>query len=86
MVIFILSMEGDMIHDCACFMYMRRSTQVLFGLLPGEDLENLGEKFTFDDYLKHELRPAAFSAHWIPGKCQTSTAGSDNHGEQCFLW
>ncbi|BFZ22013.1 hypothetical protein BsWGS_25052 [Bradybaena similaris] len=37
---------------------------------PREDLENLGEKFTFDDYINGQLRPAAFHPQWIPGANQ----------------
>uniref|UniRef100_A0A0B6ZW87 Uncharacterized protein n=1 Tax=Arion vulgaris TaxID=1028688 RepID=A0A0B6ZW87_9EUPU len=37
---------------------------------PRDEVENPGEKFTFQDYIKHELNPAAFSAMWIPGSNQ----------------
>ncbi|XP_059144564.1 dipeptidyl peptidase 4-like isoform X2 [Physella acuta] len=33
-------------------------------------VENFGEKFTFDDYINFELRPASFSAEWIAGENQ----------------
>lgn len=37
---------------------------------PKEKSENFGEKFTFDDYINQELRPATFVVQWLPGSNQ----------------